>query len=244
MGIDRRVPVGDLAVAMLGLLLLVLWDASGLDRVVVAWFGTDVGFPLRDAWVTSGLLHQGGRGLAWLLLAILAIDAVRRRAGPPARGERLRWFTVTLVCLLLVPWLKQLSHTSCPWDLQAFGGVARYIPHWRLGDADGGPGRCFPSGHATAAFAFLTGYFLWRRDSPAFARMWLAGVVLCGLVFGVVQIVRGAHYPSHVLWSAWLCWVICTVADRARHFAQPSFKPVILLSTGLAAVWSWRSTTK
>ena len=28
-----------------------------------------------------------------------------------------------------------------------------------------------------------------------------------GLGFGLVQMVRGAHYFSHVLWAGWVCWV-------------------------------------
>ena len=36
--------------------------------------------------------------------------------------------------------------------------------------ADGGGGRCFPSGHAVAAFAFFGLFFFWRDFNPARAR--------------------------------------------------------------------------
>jgi membrane-associated PAP2 superfamily phosphatase len=26
--------------------------------------------------------------------------------------------------------------------------------------------------------------------------------------------VRGAHFPSHTLWSAWLCWTLGAIAAR------------------------------
>ena len=40
-------------------------------------------------------------------------------------------------------------------ELAEFGGVAQHVSHWSLGVLDGGPGHCFPSGHASSAFAFF-----------------------------------------------------------------------------------------
>lgn len=202
----------DVAATLVAAAALLLWDLSGWDIHVVRWFGDAQGFAWRDAWLTSTLAHQGGRVLAWLVLAALAIDMVRPLAAGPSRRERAHGLSVTLACLLLVPALKQLSHSSCPWDLAEFGGVARYVSHWQWGVGDGGPGRCFPSGHAVAAFAFLPAYFVWRRQRPRLARACLAAVLVAGALFGAAQLARGAHYPSHTLWSAWLCWLVCVAA--------------------------------
>jgi membrane-associated PAP2 superfamily phosphatase len=95
--------------------------------------------------------------------------------------------------------------------------MAAYVPHWRIGVVDGGPGHCFPSGHAVAAFAFLPGYFLLREQRPGWAHAWLAAVCVAGAAFGAAQVVRGAHYPSHTLWSAWLCWVVCVVVAHGHR---------------------------
>jgi membrane-associated PAP2 superfamily phosphatase len=119
-----------------------------------------------------------------------------------------------LLAVVAVPAIKRFSLTSCPWDLAQFGGVAQYVSHWRFGVADGGGGHCFPSGHAVAAFGFFGLYFLWRGHDARKARLWLAAVLVVGLLFGTAQLARGAHYPSHTLWSAWLCWVICVAAAQ------------------------------
>lgn len=207
----RRHP--DLAITLAGLLLLLAWDATGWDLAVVSLFGDAGGFAWRDAFATSQLLHGGGRVLSWALLGYLAWAAWKAGPGPgPGSAERWRWLGVMLLCVLAVPLLKQFSHTSCPWDLARFHGVARYVPHWHWGIVDGGPGRCFPSGHAVAAFGFFGLYFLWRRHDARRARHWLLAVLAMGLVYGLGQLIRGAHYPSHTLWSAWLCWVICASA--------------------------------
>ena len=199
----------DAAVTLALALVLLAWDASRLDLVVMRQVGTVHGFAWRDAWLTSTLLHEGGRWAAPLVFAGLLLDAWRPIVRGPSRARRLRGLLATLACLVVVPALKQHSATSCPWDLAEFGGVAFYVPHWSTGVADGGPGHCFPSGHAVAAFAFIGPYFVLRPDRPAAARAWLASVCAVGVLFGWAQVSRGAHYPSHVLWSAWSCWAIC-----------------------------------
>jgi len=210
----------DLGVALGGLAALLLWEALGWDLPLARLFGDARGFAWQHAWFTSFLLHDVGRIAAALALGALALDALR--GGPagvrsgPSRRARAGWLAVTIAVLLLVPALKHVSRTSCPWSLAEFGGVAAYVPHWRLGVGDGGPGRCFPSGHAVAAFAFFGAYFLWRRHRPRLARGLLAAVLIAGLVFGWAQLARGAHYASHVLWSAWWCWLLCSLADLLR----------------------------
>lgn len=214
----------DLVVAAAGALLIAAWDLSGLDLPVMRWFGDPSGFALRDAFVTSTLLHEGGRWVSYALFAWVLANALRPL--PFARGlapaERGFWLGVTVLCLALVPALKHFSLTSCPWDLAEFGGRARYVSHWQFGVPDGGPGRCFPAGHPSGAFGFLAGYFALRPHRPRAARLWLAGIVALGAVFGAAQTLRGAHYPSHTLVTAWLCWVVCALAYGLRDRRRPT----------------------
>ncbi len=207
----------DLHITLAGLVLLLLWDLAALDLTAMHVVGSIDGFAWRDHVVTRTLLHEGGRWLGWAVLALLVINVWRPLWSGPTRAERVRWLVVTLLCVLAVPALKQISRSSCPWDLAEFGGMARYVSHWTLGLGDGGPGRCFPSGHATAAFAFLGGWFVLREHQPRAARCWLAGVVLCGLLLGTGQFLRGAHYPSHTLWTGWLCWVLSAALLMRRR---------------------------
>ena len=204
---------GDIGIILVGALLLVLWDLSGLDLAAVRMFGTARGFSLKDAFVPSMLLHQGGRWLSLALLVWLLVNALWPL--PPAvdmsRVQRWGWLAVTVLCLALVSSLKQASLTSCPWDLAEFGGTAHYVSHWQFGVADGGGGRCFPAGHPSAAFGFFAGYFALRPWNRRAARLWLTGVIGLGILFGVAQLVRGAHYPSHTFYTAWLCWTLTAV---------------------------------
>ena len=205
---------------LLTLLALAAWEAAGWDMALSRRVADGAGFALRHAWWTEQLLHNGGRILSGLFLALLVWDAWRPLVPGPTRRERVYWLATSVGILLLVPAFKRLSRTSCPWDLAPFGGQVPYVPHWLLGVADGGAGRCFPSGHAVAAFAFIGLFFLWRRHRPRGARIFLAVLLALGAVFGAAQLLRGAHFASHTLWSAWLCWALALLAARLEPAAH------------------------
>lgn len=199
---------------VLGLLALIVWDGLGLDLAAVRAFGDLRGFAWRNHWLTSGVMHQGGRWLATGLVVLLLVNAARPRWPGLTRRERWTAVAITAVCLILIPLIKQGSTTSCPWDLAEFGGTARYVSHWRFGVADGGPGHCFPSGHASSAFAFFSLFFMLRRVYPRQAGVVLLGVMVLGFCYGMAQMARGAHYPSHTLWTAWICWTVTVGMTR------------------------------
>lgn len=37
---------------------------------------------------------------------------------------------------------------------------------------------------------------------------WLLMAVCIGFILGISQQMRGAHFMSHTLWTAWLCWTV------------------------------------
>ncbi len=218
------------------LLCLLAWDAAGKDLALAHTFGTATGFPLRDHWFFVQIMHEGPRRLAWLLAAALMVF-IWRPLGPLrniGRAERAQLALTTLLSLLVVSMLKYASTTSCPWDLAEFGGAARYVSHWALGTVDGGGGKCFPAGHASAGFAFVGGYFALRHHQPRAARLWLFGALMVGLILGWAQQVRGAHFLSHTLWTGWLCWTTCWLYDLVLH--APLWRPALATSVQTDAV--------
>ena len=211
-------------VTVLSLALVALWDAGGGDVALARWWGNAQGFAWRDSPFLVLYMHEAMRWLGWLLVLLLSVGVwfpfgVLRRV-PIYR--RVQLLVSILVSLALVATIKRTSATSCPWDLALFGGVADYVSHWRWGVRDGGTGHCFPAGHAAAGFAFVGGYFALYRDAPRAARWWLAVALVMGVLLGLAQQMRGAHYMSHTLWTAWLCWttgwvVDCLVQRRLRN---------------------------
>ncbi|TXI19057.1 MAG: phosphatase PAP2 family protein [Roseateles sp.] len=200
---------------LLALILLLAWDASGLDLWAMRLVGDAQGFAWRDLWVTKSLIHEGGRLVSYAaMIFIVAVNLVPRLLPALTRRERIWWLLTTLVCLALISLIKRASLTSCPWDLTEFGGAAQYVSHWAWGRRDGGGGHCFPSGHASAAFAYLAGAWALARAYPRAARAWGVAVVVLGVIYGLGQMVRGAHYPSHTMWTGWLCWAATVLAAQ------------------------------
>ncbi len=230
LGTRQSTPFSAFSTAFVVFTLLLAWDASALDLGAARLFGNLDGFSLESHWFWRGVLHEPMRNLGWVVeFALLA--GIFRPFGALKKlpvERRLQLALSPLLALILVAEIKLHSRTSCPWDLQEFGGMATYVSHWALGMTDGGGGGCFPAGHASAGFAFFAGFFAFREVSPTTARRWLAGALVAGLLLGVAQQVRGAHYMSHTLWTGWLCWCSAAAIDAvvSQWIAQrPSRAP-------------------
>ena len=209
-------------VTVLGLLGLLAWDLTGLDLQVAQLVATPTGFPWRDHVFLTEVMHDGARKLAGLLVGMLVV-AVVYPLGPfraLTRGRRVWLLAVVIGGMLLPAALKRLSATSCPWDLRDFGGTFAWVSHWQWTRVDGGPGHCFPAGHASAGFAWIAGFLAWPSGSNV-ARRWLWGALVAGLLLGLAQQLRGAHFMSHTLWTAWICWTwawaLSWLLARDRH---------------------------
>ena len=189
-----RVPAATAAL----LAVVVAWAVSGLDMAAASLFGSPHGNPWRDHWLLADLLHEGGRVASWLVAVLLCLGVwwpfgVLRRV-PLSR--RLQLVVSAFVAALAVSLVKSNSATSCPWDLQDFGGVAHLVPHWRgWRVADGGSGHCFPAGHASSGFAFLGGWFVFRAW-PRPATTAPPAAAGAGLLFGLAQQIQ----PVHSVW--------------------------------------------
>lgn len=212
-----------------------LWDLSGLDVAVMRAIGTPQGFALRDVWLLERVLHGGLRQAMTAAFALLCIWALWPGLPIPGR-ERALVVALVMLSLLVVNLAKNASLTSCPWDLQAFGGTATTVSHWAWGVADGGPGRCFPGGHASSGFAFIALCLPWLDSTGGATRRravglrWLAAVLFVGGVASVVQTLRGAHFPSHSLWTLLICSSV-SLAGWRLVLTQPSASTTAATST-------------
>lgn len=201
----------------IGISLILIWEYSGSDRWVMNQLADSRGFALQNNWWLRVVLHDGLRWVSTLAYAALIIAVWKPywflRAA--TRLQLVEMLVGVTAALLAVNSIKNSSLTSCPWDLAQFGGIARYVSHWAWGLADGGPGRCFPSGHASAGYAFfpvaLPFLFASSAATHQRGRRIIYAVLVFGLICGAAQVLRGAHYPSHALWTGLICWVVALI---------------------------------
>lgn len=222
----RFVAANLVALALAGALFLWLSRNPALDfRFAGFFFDPALGrFPLKDAPLLAVAGHTGLRWLAisiWLSAVVLAAASWRMEALHKWRAP-LIFFSVTVAAASLsVSLLRAASAHSCPWDLNVFGGGAQWFPLLDAPGAAPGPGRCWPSGHASGGFALLAGYFALRDSNQALARIALGVALGLGVLMSLVQLARSAHFLTHNLWSLWLAWLCCfacyLVWRRAGH---------------------------
>lgn len=235
----RRVLVYQgVALAASGIALGLGLGDGRLDLTIARWFFDDARriFPLTNDWLLKTVLHDAARtvsvvaALALLGLALTSWIAPRLKAVREHREALLFTSIATVVAAAIVGALKHFSSHACPWDLAMFGGSAAYHPllgvHARAPNVDG----CFPAAHPLSGYAWLAvGFALYPLARRRACQAWAAAFAL-GTLFGVVQIARGAHFLSHVLWTAWIVWgvnlaLLACLAMRRRENASKRADP-------------------
>lgn len=165
---------------------------------------------LRHDLVTEGLIHRGGRllsGLAWLGLLLFLL-------GSWLTGRGVRWrrtagyLVLSVLCsVVLVTGLKRTLVMDCAWSVAGLGGTRSHLTLLDQRPAAYPPDHCFPAAHASVGYAWLALYFAGFGFGSRRTRwIGLAIGLGAGLVFGIGQQFRGAHFASHDLWSAMICW--------------------------------------
>jgi len=165
---------------------------------------------LRDAWLTSEIIHDQGRNLvAVALLALLSAISLSHftQVMRPYRRGLYYVLVSALFTVAIVNVMKEMSPLDCPWDLARYGGDKAYVALFSQAGTEPSSGGCFPAGHASGAFCWLGLFFLARYFKPQWRFRVLGSVMTVGLVFGIAQQLRGAHFISHDLWTLYISWI-------------------------------------
>lgn len=211
-----------LAAALLSVSTLDLDIAHALffDEVSGGWIGA-------RSLLTNEIIHTGGQ---WLLrlIALAALIVWITTFYRPRWREWRRPASYLILALLLsigtVGLLKTMTNVHCPRELSEFGGAAPYVRLFGRRPDSMRPGQCFPAAHASSGYALLAFWFLFRERNRRWARLGMVAGILGGLIFGIAQQSRGAHFVSHDVWSAFLVWAISlslyTAGFKARLWAD------------------------
>lgn len=164
---------------------------------------------LQSGFITQTLLHVTARSaskIAWFAALLLLVVSWRKASLQRLQRPLAYLLLSTLLSVAIVGAMKRWTHVDCPWDLLRYGGHRTY--HGVLESASAGTiaGACFPAGHASAGYAWVALYFFFRHCAPRWRWRGLGVGLLLGLVFGVTQQVRGAHFASHDLFALAVCW--------------------------------------
>lgn len=198
--------------AYIGLMLPLVW--FDLDwQLAHFWFDLQGdSWRFKHGWLTQHILHDGGHDVAvglYILVLLLYVVSWRLPRLKPFRPG-LSYLSLSLpAATLSVSLIKRLTFVDCPWSVLDFNGERPY-QFWlqSLWSPLSGADHCFPAGHASSAYMFFGLYFFTRHFFPRHAGRILTAVILAGLIFGLAQQLRGAHFISHDLTSALICWYV------------------------------------
>lgn len=229
---EGRHAVGQVVAITVALALAALAlvaESSGLDRWVLDRFHDPVsgGFPL-----SHGALQTVHNVQTWAVVAFGLLLLPSRRVRRGAASYLLACIAVTT---LGVAALKHVSPVECPWSLHEFGGIEMFKPAFAFAPASHA-GHCSPGAHSSGAFALIGLFVLLRKRQHLAAWPVLGAVAALGSSFAVCQWARGAHFPSHDLWTACIAWsAACALQPllMRRVRSQPMAPSMLPTATAL-----------
>jgi membrane-associated PAP2 superfamily phosphatase len=211
------------------LLMLLLYPHTQLDtRITDLFFDAELHrFTLKNDPFLTVWMHIR---LKWLMVAIalaslvLALLSYRLSRLSEHRLSLLWVFAGMVISTTVVSVFKHYSVHGCPWDIVLYDGTLPLLDLFTSPPAGTEAGACFPAGHPSGGFALMAFYFAFMHSKPRFSVLMLWIGLFMGLLMGLVQVVRGAHFLSHVLWSGWLVWMVLL----ALYWLWPLRKPASL----------------
>ncbi|PPJ41137.1 MULTISPECIES: phosphatase PAP2 family protein [unclassified Pseudoxanthomonas] len=213
---SSRSDLSRLFLVSTALLLLAWWAARQVDlhwaTRLFQWEGG--AWALKRSVGMETVLHLGGRRLSQVAWAGLLVATLWRWRSPDATWTRpaARLLLAVFASIACVAVLKSLTHMDCPWDLAGLGGQRPYVGLFEARPASMGPAACFPAAHAAGGYAWVALYFFFLHVAPRWRRAGLGVGLLAGIVFGLAQQLRGAHFLSHDVASLAVCWTVaCTI---------------------------------
>jgi len=214
------------AIALLVSLILILWlnSYSNIDVGLADYFYDRQlhTFPWKESWFAKVFMHAwikyGLIAVAIGAIALCLIDLIHPIASiNPYYRVRLRLMASSSALVpAAVSLMKSRSALHCPWDIDRYGGNMPYLRLLDFRVMDAVPahfhaGHCFPAGHATSGLWLAALAVFWLPHHPRKAALVYVLGLGVGLLLGWVQQMRGAHFLSHTLMSAWIATLVITL---------------------------------
>lgn len=177
------------------------------------WIDEQGHFPLKNSWALATLNHHYVKNIVIAVYVIFCMLWLKyfRSAEVNIYNKQQAYqygyiFFLVILSTSVIGIIKSQSASACPWDMT--------VPntHGFRWDFSSTTGHCFPGGHASTGFALFAGYFALRISHPKRAYFYAISAIILGFAMGWAQMMRGAHFLSHNLWTAWVIWVINCIA--------------------------------
>jgi len=207
------------SVVLLGFSFWII-DLGGIDTAIQDWIydPASQSWPITKSDRLLRLIFYDAPKIAIIAFAAGVFAALLWSFWDQRWAAYRRHMAFLLVILALVPGIASLgkawTNIYCPAQLSRYGGS---VP--RTGLLEPYPktfvqekrGRCFPAGHASGGFALLALFFVLNRPAARIAGL-ITGLG-AGWLMGGYQMLIGAHFLSHTIFTMVLAWILCVLLE-------------------------------
>jgi membrane-associated PAP2 superfamily phosphatase len=199
--------------ALTAIALLLIFETRHLDVLISNYFynAESKTFQLRNHPFLTQVMHHGLKSLMYVLgvASIVMGGFLLKKRRSLLRAKHLAVGSLGVILIpALIALLKHLTNKHCPWSLDIYGGQIPYAGLFESYSSSLGAGQCFPAGHAAGGFMWFAWSLALMPIYPKFAKILFYFAIVTGLSLGLARMMQGAHFLSHVLWTAWFAWVI------------------------------------
>jgi membrane-associated PAP2 superfamily phosphatase len=182
----------------------------------------DFFFSKNSVWMSDRLspifkiaLYSGAKYAIVIATLVLAYFSIRSD-----RPSKIRKTCAFIFCMIFIPafvsFLKSITEIHCPNELIFFDGK---VPFRSVFDFDSyklflkmyGNGNCFPGGHATGGFAFMSSFFVLETRHK---RKGIIIGFLLGTFMSLYQMMKGAHFLSHNLFTMGFSFIVIVTVNE------------------------------
>lgn len=194
-------------------ILVFVFHESTLDHLLISPFYSKIPphWPWRNSFVTEKIIHKGG--VKFIILFTVSLLGICFLNGKIKKNKLNQFFIcfsilASALSIEVIYLLKKINPIQCPWNLDFFSGNDRFVSLYQFFDTNLSFPKCFPAGHSSAAYAWISFYFASQLITGKKNYKWLLPGLILGFVYGFDQQIRGAHFFSHDIATLFLCWII------------------------------------
>lgn len=211
--------------AIVSLVLMVFFHETGIDEKLSSHFFIKNEWIYRDNFFLEKILHKGGVLFSSAILVGLIIyffSLLIKKTSDKKRINYIGFIIIsTLITIISIFFFKRWSTLPCPWNSTIYGGGTIRPTIWQMFSLNFPNAHCFPGGHSSAGYSLLSIYFGHLCIYGKRNYMSLLPGVLLGVIFGITQQMRGAHYLSHdmgtifvSIMSSWVTYRLYSNYDK------------------------------